>query len=320
VYALLCAALVLLAPLQALADAAQGYPVRPIKLVVPFPAGGSADMVARLIAKPLSEKLNQPVLIDNRPGADGAVAAEYVAKAEPDGYTLFMATYGAMSAVPFLHKSIHYDALQDFTAVTATGTFAFFLFVHPSVPVKTLPELLNYVRQHPGELNYGTGNVGSIVASAEWSAVNKLEMTQVPYKGEVPAMNDFLAGRVQLMFATPVNALPWVKEGKLRAVVTLQDKRSALLPDVPTMAEVGVRKLSIVPWAGLFGPARMPPHITQQLSAAVNEILRREDLQGEFAKLGFEPHGSSPAQLAAYVKDQLALWGQIIESAGIKPE
>ena len=306
--------------LAANADMAQTYPNKPVRLVVPFPAGGSADIVARLIAKPLSEILKQTVYIDNKPGADGAIAADYVAKAEPDGYTLFFATYGAMSAVPTLHKNIHYDAVSDFTPITSAGKFAFFLFVHPDVPAKTLGELMDYVHQHPGLLNYGTGNAGAIVATAELSALNKLNMTHVPYKGEVPAMNDFLAGRVQLMFATPANALPWVKEGKLRALVTLLDKRSSLLPDVPTMTESGMRNLNIVPWSGLFGPAKMQARITKQLSVAINEILKREDMQAEFAKQGFESHGSTPAELEAYVKEQLKVWGRTIEIAGIKPE
>jgi tripartite-type tricarboxylate transporter receptor subunit TctC len=302
------------------AEALNAYPSRPVRLVVPFPPGGSADIVARVIAKPLSELLGQAVFIDNKPGADGAIAAEYVAQAEPDGYTLFMATYGAMSAVPTLHKNLHYDAVTDFTPITSTGKFAFFLFVHPSVPAQTLPELIVFARKHPGLLNYATGNTGAIVATAELSAANKIEMTHVPYKGEVPAMNDFLAGRVQVMFATSANALPWVQQGKLRALVTLLDKRSPLLPDVPTMAESGLHNLHIVPWSGVFGPAKMPEQLSRRLSLAINEIVNRADIQAEFARQGFEGAGSSPEQLQAYVKDQLKVWGRTIQLAGLKPE
>ena len=320
IFTLLLVVLNYLNPPHASAEAVNAYPSRPIRLVVPFPPGGSADMVARVIAKPLGELLGQAIFIDNKPGADGAIAAEYVAQAEPDGYTLFMATYGAMSAVPMLHKNIHYDAVTDFTPITATGKFAFFLFVHPSVPARTLPELIEIARQHPGLLNYGTGNTGAIVATSELSVANKIEMTHVPYKGEVPAMNDFLAGRVQVMFATSANALPWVKEGKLRAVVTLLDKRSPLLPDVPTMAESGLHNLHIVPWSGVFGPAKMPAQLTNRLSVAINEILSRPDIQSEFAHQGFEGAGSSPEQLQVYVKDQLKVWGRTIQLAGLKPE
>ncbi len=302
------------------AESVNAYPSRPVRLVVPFPPGGSADIVARVIAKPLGELLGQTVFIDNRPGADGAIAAEYVAQAEPDGYTLFMATYGAMSAVPTLHKHMRYDAVADFTPITATGKFAFFLFVHPSVQAHTLPEFIEFARQHPGLLNYGTGNTGAIVATAELSAANKIQMTHVPYKGEVLAMNDFLAGRIQVMFATSANALPWVQQGKLRAVVTLLDKRSPLLPGVPTMAESGLPHLHIVPWSGVFGPAKMPVQLTSRLSVAINEILNRPDIQAEFAREGFEGAGSSPEALQAYVKDQLNVWGRTIQLAGLKPE
>ncbi|MEI7515443.1 MAG: tripartite tricarboxylate transporter substrate binding protein [Betaproteobacteria bacterium] len=296
------------------------YPKHPIHLVVPFPAGGAADIVARVIAKPLGEALGQPVLVDNKPGADGAIAAEAVAKSAPDGYTLFFATYGAMSAVPAMRKQLPYEVLTDFTPVISAGKFAFFLFAHPSVPANTLAELIAYVHQHPGELNYASGNTGAIVATAELATSAHLAMNHIPYKGEVPAMNDFLAGRVQLMFATPANALPWVKEGKLKALVTLQDQRSALLPSVPTMAESGMKNLSIVPWAGVFGPAKMPVALVQRLNAEIGAILKRPDVESEFAKQGFEAHASSPAELAAYAKEQLVVWRKAIQLAGIEPE
>jgi tripartite-type tricarboxylate transporter receptor subunit TctC len=310
----------LCAPLHASAATAQAYPAKPIRLIVPFPPGGAADIVARVIGRPLSDMLGQPVMVENKPGADGAIAAETVAKAEPDGYTLFMATYGAMSAVPALHKHARYDAIADFTPITSAGKFALFLFVHPSVPARTLAELIDYAHAHPGALNYGTGNTGAIIATAELSSMAKMDMIHVPYKGEVPAMADFLTGRVQLMFATPANALAQVKEGKLRALVTLLDARSPLLPDVPTMAESGMHGLSIDPWAGLFGPANMPKPITDRLSLSVNAILAREDVRGELAKQGFAPAASTPGQLAAYVKEQLQVWNRSVHDAGIETD
>ena len=300
--------------------AEQAYPSKPIKLVVPFPPGGAADILARVIGQKLTVMLGQQVVIDNKPGADGAIAAESVAKAKPDGYTLFMATYGAMSAVPALHKRLPYDVVSDFTPISFTGAFAFFLFVHPSLPVRTLSELIDYAHAHPGQLSYGTGNAGGIVATAELASMAKLDMIHVPYKGEVPAMSDFLMGRVQLMFATPTNTLAWSREGKLRPLVTLLDKRSSLLPDVPTMAEAGMPNLSIVPWAGIFGPAQMPKQVTDRLSLAINTILEREDVRAELAKEGFEAHGSTPEQLARYIKQQLQVWGHTIHMAGITPE
>jgi tripartite-type tricarboxylate transporter receptor subunit TctC len=312
--------LVCLASLSWLVLAAEPYPNKPIHLVVPFPAGGAADIVARVIAKPLGEKLGQAVVVDNKPGADGMVAADSVAKSDPDGYTLFMATYGAMSAAPQLHKSVPYDVLRDFTPITSTGKFSFFLFAHPDLPVHNISELIDFVHQHPGTVNYGTGNVGSIVATAELAQRNHLSITHVPYKGEVPAMNDFLAGRVQLMIGTPANTLPWIKEGKLRALVALSDKRSALLPDVPTMHEMGMANLSIVPWSGVFGPAHMPVDLVQRLNLAINQILLDKEVQAEFAKQAFEAHGSSSAELKAYVKAQFQVWRGAIAVAGLSAQ
>ena len=296
------------------------YPSKPIHLVVPFPAGGSADLVARIMAKPLGEKLGQAVVIDNKPGADGAIAAEAVAAAAPDGYTLFMATYGAMSAVPSLHKTMHYDAVKDFTPISMTGKFSMFLFAHPSVPAQTLSEFIAYEHAHAGDVSYGTGNVASIVMAAEMQSQAKLHMTQVPYKGEVPAMTDFVAGRIQLMFATPANALPFVKEGKLKAFATLSDQRSPLLPETPTWHEAGMRDLPIVPWAGVFGPAKLPKDMARRLSQAITEVLQRDDVGAEFAKLGFEPSGSTPDKLDAYAKKQHKAWHAAIQSAGLHAE
>ena len=311
--------------LVGLCTAAQAVPAeldpsRAVHLVVPFPPGGSADQVARIIAVQLAGELHQAVVVDNRPGADGAVAAEFVAHAAPDGHTLFMATYGAMSAVPGLHKRAGYDPVTDFTPITTTGKFAFFLFTHPSIPARTPKELVDFVRAHPGQVNYGTGNAGSIVATAELAARAGLTMTHVPYRGEVPAMADFLAGRVQLMVATPTNMLNWVREGKLRAIATMMDKRSELLPDVPTFAESGLPALPVDPWAGVFGPANMQRPIALRLSSLINLILSRQAVRAEFTLQGFEPKGSTPDQLASYVRSQLKAWAGAIDLAGLKAE
>ena len=301
-------------------DATTPFPVKPIHLVVPFPAGGSADLVARIIAKPLAEKLGQAVLIDNKPGADGELAAQAVMHSPADGYTLFMATYGAMSAVPSLHEHPSYNPLKDFTPIAETGVFSMFLFVHGNTGVRTIQELIAYEHQHPGEVNYATGNVASIVMSAALNSAAHMHMVHVPYKGEVPALSDFVAGRTHVMFATPVNALPFVKEGKLHAIATLSENRSPLLPEVPTWHEAGMRDFSITPWSGIFGPAHMFPDITKQLSSAINEVLQRQDVIEAFAKLGFEAHGSTPAKLQAYATQQLDTWHLAIQNAGLRPE
>jgi tripartite-type tricarboxylate transporter receptor subunit TctC len=180
--------------------------------------------------------------------------------------------------------------------------------------------LIDYVHQHPDVVNYGTGNVGSIVATAELAQRNHLAIMHVPYKGEVPAMNDFLAGRVQLMIGTPANTLPWIKEGKLKALVALSDQRSALLPDVPTLHELGMAKLSIVPWSGVFGPAHLPAAVVQRLNLAINQILLDQEVQAEFAKQAFEPHGSSSAELKQYVRAQLQVWHGAVATAGLSAQ
>ncbi len=317
VFVWLVITMALSAGVQGDAQTTAHFPNKPIHLVVPFPPGGALDIVARTIAKPLGLSMGQAVIIDNKAGADGAIAADFVAKSEPNGYTLFMATYGSMSALPYLHKSLPYNVLNDFTPISNTGKFAFFLFAHPSIPSHDFNELIAYIHAHPDQVNYGSGNVGGVVGTAELAQLNHLKMVHIPYKGEVPAMNDFLAGRVQLMLGTPANALEFVKEGKLNAVVTFLDKRSPLLPQTPTLHELGFPNLSITPWSGIFGPANLSPVIASRLSLAINEAMKSEETQAEFAKQAFESKGSTPAELALYVKDQLQHWGHSIELAGL---
>ena len=290
---------------------------KPIRLVVPFPAGGSADLVARAMAQALTDKLGQALVVDNRPGADGAIAAEAVANAEPDGHTLFFATYGAMSAVPFLHKKIRYDPLKDFTPISGAGKFSMFLFAHPDLPVQNVQQLIAYERAHPGQINYGTGNVASIVLGSALNSDSALHMIQVPYKGEVPAMSDFMAGRIQIMFATPTNALPLVKEGRLHALASLSEKRSPLLPDVLTWRESGMHTSPIATWSGVFGPAKLPQPFVQRLSKAINEVLDMPSVQAQLTKQGFEPMGTTPEQLATYTHSQLHAWHAAIVTSGL---
>ncbi len=315
----LLAALVAVTVLDELAFA-EDNSNKPIVVVVPFPPGGSADIVARVISRELETTLGKQLIIENKPGGDGAVAAVYVANSKPDGNTLFMATYGAMSAVPAMHQHVDYDVLRDFTPISYTGTFSLFLFVHPSLPVYTIKELITYAKAHPGSLNYGTGNTSSILAMAELSSNEKLEMIHVPYKGEVLAMADFLANRIQMMVATPTNASPWVKEGKLRVIVTFQNKRSPLFPDTPTMKESGFKSLSILPWAGLFGPHDLPKPLAIKLSKAVSIALENQNVQAELSKEGFSAAGSTQAQLAKTVKDQLTIWSRAVRAASIPIE
>ena len=250
---------------------AQNYPSRPIRLVVPFPPGGTADVVARILAQPVGQAL----VVDNRAGADGAVAALLVMNALPDGHTLFLASNSPMSAVPTMHRKPPYDPRTDFTSITLIGKFTFFLFVNAAVPARTLAEFVDYARANPGKLNYGSGNTTAIVSMAQLSLLAKLDMTHVPYKGDAPTTADLIAGRVQSAFMTPVPAFALAKDGKLRILATLLTTRSALAPDVPTMAEAGMPGVSVAPWQGLFAPAKLPKDITARLAREFNAALRR---------------------------------------------
>jgi len=300
--------------------AAAQYPSKPVRIVVPFSPGGAADVMTRVVAQPLSETLGQPVVVDNRPGAEGAVAGEVVAKSAPDGYTILFGGSSSMLGVPTLRKNPPYDVIADFEPITSLGKIAFFLVVHPSVPAKTLSELIDYARANPGRLNYATGDINQILAFAQLKSFANVDMVRVPYKGGSSATPDLLSARVHLSFYSGPLAVPLVTEGKLRALATLLPRRSSLLPSVPTIAEAGMPQLSIVIWGGLFAPAKTPKEIVERLSREVNVTLRRPEIREQFEKQGFEPGGSTPGELAAFLKQQLLDWGTAAREAGLNPD
>jgi tripartite-type tricarboxylate transporter receptor subunit TctC len=300
--------------------AAAQYPNKPIRLIVPFPPGGAAELGARIYAQPLGQALGQSVIIETRPGADGAIAAEATMKAAPDGYTLFYATNTAFSWVPAVRKNPPYDPVADFTPVSLVGQFGFFIFSHPSVPANNIAELLAHIRANPGKLNYGSGNSTSMLSTAQLVLQEKLDVVHIPYKGDGPLSVDLLGGRVHFAIATPGSAAPQVKEGKLRVLATLLPSRSPLLPQAPTMAEAGLRELSITPWGGVFGPANMPKEIAARVSRELAAVLKRPEVREAFQKLAFEPRSSTPEELAAFVKEQGEIWRRVVGEVGIKPE
>lgn len=295
---------------------AQPYPSKPIRLVVPFPAGGSADVVARSVAQGMSSGLGQPVIVENRGGADGMIAGEAVMKSPADGYTLLMATNTPFNAAPILHKAVPYNPVTDFTPVGKVGNFGFFVFVNDATPGRTLAQLLDYARSNPGKVTYGSGNSTSIIATARLAQQAKVSMLHVPYKGDAPMTLDLLAGRVDMSIATGT-LLPHVKDGKLRVLATLLPQRAALLPEVPTLAEAGVEAIPMTPWAGIFGPARMPREIVDRLARELTRVLAQADVRSQLESVAFQPQGSSPEELAATLREQLEIWAKAAKDAGI---
>ena len=296
------------------------YPNKAIKIIVPFPAGSATDTISRILGNSVSNAVGQPVLVENKAGADGAIAASEVMRAAPDGYTLLMATNSPMSAVPALKKVPPYDPVADFTPISDIGRYTFFVVVHPSVPAKTLPEFIQHAKANPGKINYATGNTTGIVSTAFFAAQAGIEMVHVPYRGEPQAIIDLVGGRVQLLFASSSTAVPQVREGKLRALVTTLPKRSQLLPDVPTIAEAGMPQFSVTSWAGLFGPAKLPREIVERLNKEIAAAMARADVQALMDKQAFVLSPSSPERLAAFVKEQMESYRNILRAAGVQPE
>jgi tripartite-type tricarboxylate transporter receptor subunit TctC len=296
------------------------YPSKPIRLIVPFPAGGAAEVGARIFAQPLGQALGQPVVVEAKPGGDGVIAADLAMKSASDGYTLFYATNTAFNWVPATHKNPPYDPATDFTPVSLVGFFGFFLFSHPSVPANTAAELIAYARANPGKLNYGTGNSTSKLMTAQLKQAEELDIVEVPYKGDAPLTIDLLAGRLQFAIATPGTAVEQVRAGKLRALAAMFPNRSPLLPEVPAAAEAGLGKVSVTPWGGVFGPAKMPREIADRLARELAVVLKRVDVRDGMGKIAFEPRSSTPAELAAFLKEQTESWTRTARAAGIVAE
>jgi tripartite-type tricarboxylate transporter receptor subunit TctC len=313
-------ALVLAAGLLAASDSAssQHYPSKPVRLICGFPPGAAADAVSRILANALSRALGQPVLVENKPGAESAIAAAYVAKSAPDGYTILFGSSSNMVAAPALRREPPYDPTTDFTPLSLIGHGTFLLFSHPSVPATNLRELVDHLRANPDKLTYATGNPISIIATAQFMKATGTRMVQVPYKGEAPAIPDLVAGRVQVEFiATVAVALPHVNSGRLRVLAAMTDRRSPLVPDVPTLNELGVPDVTVRLWAALYGPAKMPAAVTTRLSSEINTLLTRPEVREQLVRQGYDPQGSSPEELGTYLKSQYALWKQAVKEAGV---
>jgi tripartite-type tricarboxylate transporter receptor subunit TctC len=299
---------------------AQTWPNKPVRIVLQFPPGGSTDVVARILAQSMTTALGQPVVVENKPGADGAIAAEYVMRADPDGYTFFLASNTPMMQVPLLRKKPPYDPVKNFTPISMVGRYVYVLVANPNVPAKNAKELLEFASKNPGKLNYGSYSGVTQLMHTKLTKEAKIDTNLIPYKGEGPTINDMLGGHVQFTFATPTSTLSHISAEKLRAMAVLLPKRSALLPDVPTAAEAGIPTLEAGTWAALFGPANMPAELATKMGEAINAAMARPDVRDRIAKQGFDLGGSTPKQLGSFVQEQLKAWAQAFADAGLKPE
>ncbi len=314
----LCAlsAAALLLPLSAVA---QPYPAKPIRIVVPFPPGGTSDILARTLGQKLTEEWGQQIVVDNRAGAGANIGAEVAAKSPPDGYTLFLMST-AHTINPTLYSKLAYDPVKDFTPITMLVATSQVLAVHPSVPVKTVRELIAYAKKRPGELNYSSAGSGTQPhLSAElFKTMTGVNIVHIPYKGAPPAMTDLLAGQVALTFATAPSAVPYVKAGRLLALGVSTTKRVAALPDVPTIAEAGVPGYEAAGWNALVAPAGTPQAIVDKLNAIVIRIIHVPAMSSFLSGQGADPWTGTPAELAAYIKSEIVKWAKVVKDSGAR--
>jgi tripartite-type tricarboxylate transporter receptor subunit TctC len=298
---------------------AQGYPSKPVKLVVPFPAGSATDQIARVIGQELQGALGQPFVVDNKPGAQGTIAAEGVAKSAPDGYTLMVTTNTPQAAAPALFKQLRYDPVKDFAPVARLGTISFMLMVPADFPAKSFREFLAYAKANPGKLSGGYGSAGSQVSQAMMRSMGGIEFVDVPYKGLPQAITDVLGGAISFTFADLANALAQLKGGKLHGLAVTSEKRSPLAPEVPAIAEE-LKGYELIAWFALMAPAGTPKEIVQALSDATARSLRKNEIKEKFALLGTDVAPMDPVQLEAFIKSEIAKWGKMAKEAGIQPQ
>lgn len=297
-----------------------GYPSRPITLVLPFAAGSGTDTTTRLIAKELGTSLNTTTVIDNKAGANGSIAASFVARAPADGYTLFVTTNTTHSANPYLLKTMNYDPIKDFTPIARTGDLPFMLVINPEIPANSVEELIALVKKNPGKYTYASGSSSAIVSGATFARLAGLDMLHVPYKSSPPAMTDVIAGRVSMMFTDVPTGLPHVNAKTLKALAVTTKYRSKIMPDLPTMDEAGVKGFDVTSWQGYLGPANLPKDIVVKLNAEIRKIVERPDIQKELAGRGMEAFSGTPEEFDAFLKEQLVVWKNLVEGAGIEKQ
>ena len=305
--------------LVAAASAQAPYPNRNITLVLPFAAGSGTDTTTRLIGKEVGTALGVSTVIDNKAGANGSIAASYVARSAPDGYTLFVTTNTTHSANPYLLKNMTYDPMKDFTPIARTGDLPFMLVIHPDIPANSVAELIALAKKEPGKYSYASGSSSAIVSGATFARLAGIDLLHVPYKSSPPALTDVVAGRVSMMFIDVPTGLPHVNGKALKALAVTTKRKSALLPELPTMDET-VKGFDITSWQGWLGPANMPKDMVAKLNAEIRKVIERPDIKSQLAERGMEAFSGTPEEFEAFLKEQLVLWEKLIADAGIEKQ
>ena len=299
---------------------AQTYPTKPVRMVVPFPAGGATDIVARLVAQKMTEAFGQQVLIDNRAGAAGTIGSDAVAKAAPDGYTLLVGTSSTHAIAQSLSAKLAYESIRDFTPVAGLATSTITLSAHPSVPARTVKDLIALAKSKPDALSFassGSGGVSHLVGEMFKSQAG-VQMLHVPYKGDAPALADLVGGQVSLQFGTAVSFLPYIQSGKLKALAVTSTKRSPILPEVPTVSESGLKGFEALQWFGVFGPANLSRDLVARLHGEIQRIVQTPELKERLTKLASEPLVGTPEQFAVFQKSEIAKWAKVVKASGTR--
>jgi tripartite-type tricarboxylate transporter receptor subunit TctC len=316
------AAIAALLAVTGAADAAQAYPTRPIRIVVAYPPAGATDILARIIGQKMNESWGQPVIIENRPGANGNIGTEYAARATPDGHTFLMTTAGPHGINPRLYRKLGYDAVKDFAAVSLVALVPNILVINNAIPVKDVQGLIAYTKANPGKLSYGTPGAGSTahLSMELFKSMTGASLVHVPYKGSAGVLTDIMGGQIAATMDNIPPYLPQVKAGKIRALAISTAKRSPAIPELPTVAEAGVRGYSSGAWFGLVAPAATPRDVIAKLSAETARILQLSDVKGRLTELGAEPIGSTPEQFGGHIKAEIEKWGKVIREAKVEQQ
>ena len=312
-------ALALAASYSISGSAADDYPSRPIRIIVPYAPGGGADTVARIVARRVSDTIGQPIVIENRTGAGSILGTDAVAKAEPDGYTLLLGQSGPISINPAVYKDLRYDPVKDFAPVTMTTAYPYILVVNAKLPARSLPEFVALAKSQPGAMNYGTTGIGAAnhLVAELFNGKAGLKMTHIPYRGTALAVGDLVAGQVTMVFGDPISVLPHMQSGSLRALAVTSLQRSAVAPEVPTVAESGFPGFDALAWHGILAPAKTPPAIVKKLNAEIVNALRHPETQALLVKQAMQTVGNTPEEFAAFIRNDIAVWKAVATEADV---